>query len=75
MQDTAITILSTSIVLLQPAYPLCGYLHLGKLGLLLLGAVGCLGGLMIVLHCLFRADAYEPGQVYSVNDRGVGEDG
>jgi hypothetical protein len=67
MQDLSIATLSTILVLLQPAYTLNGSLRLGQLGLSLLGVVGCLGGLIMVLYYLFRAEGYEPGQAHTLH--------
>lgn len=75
MQDVSIAALSTVLILLQPAYDLSSSLHLGKIWVLLLGTTGCLGGLMLVLPRLFRAEAYEPEQVRRVNEREAGRTG
>jgi hypothetical protein len=75
MQDVSIAALSIVFVLLQPAYDLSDSLHLGRLGVLLLGTTGCLGGLMLVLPRLLRAEAYEPEQVRRINEREGGRTG
>lgn len=69
MQDASIAVLSTVLILLQPAYDLRGSFPLGRLGVLLLGTTGCLGGLLLVLPRLFRAEGDAPEQVRRVHER------
>ena len=75
MQDLSITVLSIVLVLLQPLYAFNGAWRLGQMGLALLGVVGCLGGLVMVLYCLFRAEESAPGYAQGIHRRTMAGEG
>jgi hypothetical protein len=53
------------LILLQPAYANGGHMHLGGIFFLLFGGLVFVGGLIMVLYMLFRADpeeTSEPGE-------------
>ena len=56
MQDIAIVILTLLFILLQPLYINSGSVRLGSDLLSLLGSMGCIVGLIIVLHFLLRPE-------------------
>jgi hypothetical protein len=56
MQDSAIVILTLLSILLQPLYIHSGLVRLGNALLPLLGSLGCIAGLIIVLHFLLRPE-------------------
>jgi hypothetical protein len=56
MQDSAIVILTLLFILLQPLYMHSGAVRLGSTFLPLLGSLGCITGLVIVLHFLLRPE-------------------
>ena len=60
MQDVAVVILTLLFIVLQPLYLHSGSVRLGSVLLSLLGSMGCIVGLIIVLHFLLRPET--PGQ-------------
>jgi hypothetical protein len=71
MQDVAIVILTPLFILLQPLYMHSGSVRLGSAFLPLLGSMGCIVGLIIVLHFLLRPEtrAVEKVHVSAVRRR------
>jgi hypothetical protein len=66
MQQIIKTILVLLLILLQPLYNHSGHVRLGNGLLPLLGSVGCLAGLIIVLHCLLRTETHRAAVVHTL---------
>jgi hypothetical protein len=64
MQDIAIVILTLLFTLLQPLYIHSGSVRLGSPFLPLLGSMGCIVGLIIVLHFLLRPETHVVEKVH-----------
>ena len=58
MPDIAMVILTLLSILLQPLYINSGLVRLGSALLPLLGSMGCIVGLIIVLHFLLRPETH-----------------
>jgi hypothetical protein len=65
MQQLINVILALWLILLQPLFPHSGNVRLGNGLLPLLGSVGCLAGLIIVLHCLLRTETHSTAVMHN----------
>jgi nucleotide-binding universal stress UspA family protein len=66
MQQIINVILALLLILLQPLYIHSGNVRLGTGLLPLLGSVGCLVGLIIVLHCLLRPETHRTAVMHNL---------
>ena len=66
MQAIINGILVLLLILLQPLYLYSSSVRLGNGLLPLLGSVGCIAGLIIVLHCLLRTDTQGTEEVHTL---------